>query len=72
MSNEITAIYVIIDDRLKATGHSEDGRRQLTDAELIPTVIVAARFFHRNDQSAQNYLKEHQLMPKMLREWAEE
>jgi hypothetical protein len=66
MMNEIAAIYVIIDYLLKAMGHSEDSRRQFSDANLISTVIVPAGFFHSNYQSAQNYLKDHHLMPNML------
>jgi hypothetical protein len=39
---------------------------QLSDAEMITTALVAARFFGGNHQAAQDYLKEHGLMPKML------
>lgn len=38
----------------------------MSDAEVITTVLVAARFFSGNHHSAQAYLKEHGLMPKML------
>lgn len=66
MITEIIAIYAITDDLLNAIGHREDCRVQLSDAEVITTALVAARFFAGNHQSAQDYLKEHGLMPKML------
>ncbi|MEX0267953.1 IS982 family transposase [Leptolyngbyaceae cyanobacterium UHCC 1019] len=66
MLGEIIAIYAITDDLLKAIGHQEDMRVQLSDAEVITTALVAARFFGGNHQSAQDYLKDHGLMPKMV------
>lgn len=66
MLTEIIALYAITDDLLNAVGHQEDCRVQMSDAEVITTVLVAARFFGGNHQSAQDYLKEHGLMPKML------
>lgn len=66
MITEIIAIYAITDDLLKALGHHEDCRVQLSDAEVITTALVAARFFGGNQHLAQHYLKEHGLMPKML------
>lgn len=66
MLDEIIAIYAITDDLLKAIGHQEDCRAHLSDAEVITTVFVAARFFGGNHQSAINYLKDHGLMPAML------
>ena len=66
MITEIIAIYAITDDLLKAIGHHEDCRVQLSDAEVVTTALVAARFFGGNQHLAQTYLKEHGLMPKML------
>jgi hypothetical protein len=37
MITEIIAIYAISDDLLKAIGHSEDCRTQMSDAEVITT-----------------------------------
>jgi hypothetical protein len=39
MLNEIISIYAITDDLLKAIGHNEDCRRQMSDAEIITTAI---------------------------------
>lgn len=66
MLTEIITIYAITDDLLKAVGHREDCRVQMRDAEVITTVLVAARFFSGNHHNAQDDLKEHGLMPKML------
>ncbi|NJK49814.1 hypothetical protein HC931_18200 [Candidatus Gracilibacteria bacterium] len=67
MLTEIIAIYAISDDLLKAIGHSEDLRTQMSDAEVITTALVAARFFGGNHHLARVYLWEHGLIPKMLK-----
>ena len=59
MISEITAIYAISDDLLKALGHTEDGRTQMSEAEVITTALVAARFFGGNHKQACDYLLEH-------------
>jgi hypothetical protein len=66
MINEIIALYAIADDLLKAIGHTEDCRTLMSDAEVVTTALVAARFFGGNHLSACTYLKEHGLIPKML------
>lgn len=66
MITEIITIYVIIDDLLKATGHREDRRVQMSDAEVITAGLVAARFFSGNHSQACTDLKEHGWMPQML------
>ena len=66
MLTEIIAIYAITDDLLKAMGHKEDGRVVMSDAEVMTTALVAAKFFGGNHRSACSYLKEHGFMPKML------
>jgi hypothetical protein len=44
MLNEIITIYAITDDLLKAVGHTEDSRREVSDAKIITTAIIAAIF----------------------------
>jgi Transposase DDE domain len=66
MLDEIISIYAIVDDLLKAIEHQEDGRVQMSDAEVITAALVAARFFAGNQFLACQYLLEHALMPKML------
>ncbi|HTL88841.1 MAG TPA: hypothetical protein VL134_05520 [Leptolyngbya sp.] len=50
MLTETIALYAITDDLLKALGHQEDRRVQISDAEGITTALVAARFFGGNHQ----------------------
>ena len=52
----LRAIYAIVEDLLKATGHQEDCRIQMSDAEVITTELVAARFFNGNQSNACQYL----------------
>lgn len=66
MISEITAIYAISDDLLKAMGYTEDIRTQMSDAEVITAALVAARFFGGNHKLACDYLLEHGYMPQML------
>ncbi|BCL35444.1 hypothetical protein NSMS1_18910 [Nostoc sp. MS1] len=42
MLNEIVTIYSVIDDLLKAIGHDEDSRCEMSDGEIITTAIIAA------------------------------
>jgi hypothetical protein len=47
MLNETIAIYAIIDDLLKAIGHDEDCRRQMSDAEIITTAFPRSKILQR-------------------------
>ena len=66
MIDEITVIYALADDLLKAIGHTEGCRRTMSDAEIITTSLTAGLFFIGNHQKAGNYPKEHDLIPNML------
>ncbi|MFW9258947.1 transposase [Nostoc sp. KVJ20] len=66
MLNEIVTIYSVIDDLLKAIGHDEDIRREMSDAEIITTAMIAAMFFGGNHSKACSYMKDHNLIPGML------
>ena len=63
MLGEIIAIYAIVEDLLKATGHQEDCRVQMSDAEVVTAALVAAKFFGGNQEQACNYLWEEGLIP---------
>jgi len=65
MLGEIIAIYAIVEDLLKATGHQEDCRVQMSDAEVVTSALVAAKFFGGNQEQACNYLWEEGLIPNM-------
>ncbi|OKH48883.1 hypothetical protein NIES2130_35110 [Scytonema sp. HK-05] len=43
-----STVYAIIDDLLKAIGHNDDCRRDMSDAEIITTAVCAAMFFNGN------------------------
>ena len=56
MLNKIITICAITDDLLRAIGHKEDCRRNMTDAEVITTAVVAAMFFNGNHAKACDYM----------------
>jgi len=66
MINEVLVVYAIVDDLLKAIGHQEDVRMQMSDAEIITSAIIAAMFFGGNQLLTCRYMREHKLMPRML------
>ncbi len=66
MIDHTTIIYCIVDDLLKASGHTEDGRAELSDAEVITTALIAARYFGGNIEHSRCFLRETGLMPRML------
>ena len=66
MIDHTTELYCIVDDLLKASGHREDARRVMSDAEVLTTVLVAARFFGSNLEHARHFLRETGLIPRML------
>ena len=43
MDDSILAIYCLCDDLLKALRHQEDPQRQMRDAEVMTTAVVACR-----------------------------
>ena len=45
MINKCIAIYVFIDDLLKETKYNEPTNRNMSDAEVITTVLVSAIYF---------------------------
>ena len=76
MLDEIVVVYAIVEDLLKAIGHQEDCRIQMSDAEVITAALVAARFFNGNqflafdalpDESGQIPSSQIKLTPPSLR-----
>ncbi|MEH1988777.1 MULTISPECIES: hypothetical protein [unclassified Nostoc] len=65
MLNKIITVYAITDDLLKAIGHHEDCRREMSDAEIITTALMAAMFFNGNHSLACTCMKDHNLIPNM-------
>lgn len=66
MDDKIVAIYTIVSDLLMAIHHYEDPQRQMSDAEVMTTAIVAALFFAGNYESARSLLAEPRYSPAML------
>ena len=59
------AIYILLDDILQVIGHKENSHRQVNDAMVMTTVLVAAWYFGGNWESARSYMQSHHC-PAML------
>lgn len=66
MDTQLTTIYCLCDDLLRALHHTEDKQRAMSDAEVMTTALAAARFFKGNFAMARLFLKSHRYIPKML------
>lgn len=66
MCDSTLAIYCFIDDFLKASGHCEDSRSEVTDAEVITIAINAMRHFGGNFQRSRLVLYELGLVKRLL------
>jgi hypothetical protein len=59
MTEQTIAIYCFIDDFFKTIGRKEAVQCKLSDAELLTTALLAARYFHGNLHNACDYMQEH-------------
>lgn len=66
MDAQIVAVYCLCDDILKGLHHYEDPQRQMSDAEVLTTSIVAALFLGGNMETARIFLQEQGYIPQML------
>ena len=66
MCDSTLAIYCFIDDFLKASGHYEDIRIEVTDAEVITIAIQAMLQFGGNFEKSRLILHELGLMKRLL------
>jgi hypothetical protein len=66
VDDQIVAIYCLCDDVLKALDHYEDPQRQMSDAEVMTTALVAAVHFHGHWQRARKLLGTGSYIPAML------
>ncbi len=66
MCDSTLAIYCFIDDFLKASGHTEDSRAEVADAEVITIAITAMRHFGGNFNRARLILTELGLIRRLL------
>ncbi len=68
METEITIIYMLCDELIKATDIKEDIQIKMGNAEVMTVVLTAALFFGGNIRNASVFLKEHGYIPNMLSE----
>lgn len=68
MDTEVTAMYCITDDWLKARHHQESTQREVTDAEVMTVAIAAARFFGGTFEKTWRHLSEGRYMLRRLSE----
>ena len=66
MDEKILVIYCLVDDLLRAMNHYEDPQRQVSDAEVMTTAIVAVSYFGGNFSLALLLLKRPQYVPNHL------
>ena len=66
MCQSTLAIYCFIDDFLKASGHREDCRIEVTDAEIITIAIAAMLHFGGNFEKSRLVLHELGLVKRLL------
>ena len=66
MCDSTLAIYCFIDDFLKASGHREDVRATVSDAEVITMAITAMQHFGGNFNRARLLLHELGLVKRLL------
>lgn len=66
MDDQIVAIYCLCDDILKALHHYEDPQRQMSDAEVMTTAVVAALHFRGTWERARDLLGNGGYIPAML------
>lgn len=59
MQEQTIAIYCFIDDFFQTIGRKSDTHCKISDAEILTTALLAARYFYGNLCSACTYMKEH-------------
>lgn len=64
--DKITGIFCIIDDLLKTSNHYEDGRRRVSDSEIITTAVVTSLYFGGHHDRARQFMKMTGMVPGML------
>lgn len=68
MEMQIVAFYFFADETLKANHIYDDRQAKMKNAEIITTVLTAAKFFYGNQRKAANFLKTHRYMLNFLSE----
>lgn len=60
MNDFTIAIYCFVDDYLQIAGKKASAKRKVSDAEIITTALVSARYFGGNLATASTYMQQHQ------------
>lgn len=66
MDTQIIVVFCLCDDILKSLHHREDSQRQMSDAEVMTTALVAMLYFNGNFALASCYMYEQGYIPTML------
>lgn len=66
MDTQIIVVYCLSEDMLTALHHYEDKQRQMSDAEVMTTAIVAMLYFKGNFCMASRFLSDGNYIPNML------
>jgi hypothetical protein len=66
MVTKTVAIYVFFDDILKSMDYKEPVNRKTTDSEIATVILIAARYFGGNMETAISFVRSAGLMPSML------
>jgi hypothetical protein len=66
MINKTIAIYVFIDDLLIKLVHNEPKNRNMSDAEVITTVLVSAIYFSGHHEKAMSFMRSTGMVTHML------
>lgn len=66
MDEQIVLLFVLIDDFLKAYGHHEDSQRQMSDAEVLTTALVAMLYFGGRFERARWFMRDQRYVLRML------
>src|SRR5688572_12838313 len=66
MCDHTLAIYCFIDDFLKSSGHREENRVEVTDAEVLTIAIIAMLHFGGNFERSRLVLHELGLIKRLL------
>ena len=66
MQQQITTIYCLCDDFLKACGQADDPQAKMTTAQVMTVALVAAALLGGNHDLSRLFLKQHGYLPQML------
>lgn len=64
----LVTFYFFADEVLKASHLYDDCQAKMTNAEIMTTVLTAARFFYGNQRRAANFLQLYGHIPHFLSE----